>query len=107
MSVTFIRILSRPNTDVEFRLGSEKLNQHVKETYIDTGKCLQWRAMEYLDDDKLEIMLTSLWRDQESVDELLNDPVFEEDVFETMVYNFENEIITKLADLDGKSLINL
>jgi hypothetical protein len=107
MNPTFIKIQKRPNKSVEFYLGSEKLHQHIEEKYIATGKCLEWRKVEFIDDDQLEIKLTSIWKDQSAVDEILDDELLIEESFVELVHNFENEIKTVSVELDKVSMLRM
>ena len=104
MSSVFTRIMKRPNTTVEFYQSSDEYLQFVKEQFIDTGKCLVWRDHEFLDAEQLEIKITSIWKDRETANEVLENVSVIEDGFAQIYYNLENDIETVSVDLDGESI---
>lgn len=105
MNVIFTKVMKRPEVAIKFYESTDELNQIIKELYIDTGKCISWRTQEYLDETNLEIKITSVWTDRESINEALENVSLIEDGFLQLYYNIENDIETISVEIDGVSIM--
>lgn len=90
---TFNRLYVRPSTDVEFYQDSEEFTQYMVSTYVDTGKCLQFRKQTFLDDAQLKLQIESIWLNDTYYQEADNDPNLLENFFITSNYCLSKNIL--------------
>ena len=72
MSIKFIITAKRENLETSWYTEPTEFTDYINKTYIETGKCLQWRAQD-VSDDQLTMTLTSIWINQEAVLECTSD----------------------------------
>jgi hypothetical protein len=72
MPITFIITAKRANLETDWFTESSEFTDYINKTYIETGKCLQWRAQD-VSDDQLTMTLTSIWTNRETLLECTND----------------------------------
>jgi len=92
MSKTFKYVFKKNNPATEFYTESEFFLEYVKEKYIDTGKCIEFRKKIIIDEIFQEV--TSTWDSQESILEFKEDPICDSIRKEVIQYNEENSIET-------------
>lgn len=89
---TFNRLHIRPSIDVEFYQDSEEFTQYMITTYVETGKCLQWRKQTFLDSEQLKMEIESIWLNDTCYQEADNDPNLLENFFTISNYCMSNNI---------------
>lgn len=89
MSITKIRTIIRPNTDVAFFQASAEDIEYINETYVITGKRLS-RKDELR--DALTQVITTVWKDQAAFEEWATEVVYNEEA--NAYYEANNFIVT-------------
>lgn len=104
MSQIFKRTFIRPYEDVDFWQPPAAFVEHMKTTYIDTGKCIRFREVTLTDSSGLVCEVVSEWTD-EAIAELLGgqtltpevlaeaDPLWAGFLQEEIEYNAACEIV--------------
>ena len=64
----YSKTFMRPHTDAEWYTPSDEFKAWSKSDYLDTGKCLSWRVMEYTDSSQLVMKIKSTWADDKGLD---------------------------------------
>lgn len=92
MAIKSIRKWTRPSTDVPFYgVFREELQTYIKKTYDDTGKRLSLET--FKSEDGLNFITMSIWKDNESLAEFVNDPEIIESGSMIEFHNSVNNII--------------
>jgi hypothetical protein len=97
MQKEYIKQLLRDSTKTNFYEESSDFLDYVKTNYIDTGKCLKFRERSFFDNEELVLVITSVWRDAESWNEFVEDPMLVIDTEKLISYNIKHKI--KLLDI--------
>jgi hypothetical protein len=98
MTITFKAIYEKSHQDTEFFSESEEFLSYVKNNYIDTGKCLEFRKKE---NNGLLQEVKSIWQDKESALEFQDDPTVQLNTMEIVLYFSENNIRILFADFEN------
>jgi hypothetical protein len=97
MQKEYIKQLLRDSKAVKFCEESSDFLDYVKTNYIDTGKCLKFRERSFFDDEELVLIITSVWKDDNSYGEFLEDPMLVVDTERLISYNIQHKI--RLLDI--------
>lgn len=94
MAYKTIRTVTRPNIYVPFFLFGEEIRKYTDETYNQTGKRISFNST--LSEDGLQQINTSVWIDQATFKEFLDDPVMRSHSEQVKEYNTAFDItVTK------------
>ena len=72
--IVYTITLKRPNQDVPWLIAPTEAQEVIK-TYLQTGKLLH---QEIIHHDNLTASNTYIWKDEQSLDEFKNEPVYQE-----------------------------
>lgn len=96
-------VQTRPSTSVQFWGPTtpgvtEEHTQYFRETYVNTGKQLDFSAQ--VSNDGLQLTTTLIWKDQESLQEWKNDPLIKSRFFDVQeaYLNAHGITITRSAE---------
>lgn len=89
----FTRVFLRPHNEVDFYQPQESFLNHIKATYIDTGKCTKWRETSFKDANGLTIQYISEWTDDIDLSIATEDPVWAAERAREEEYNTACEIV--------------
>jgi hypothetical protein len=93
MAIKNVNTIVRPDTSAEFWAYPAPIRAYVQVTYTDTGKLLS--GLDTYSEDGLTKVRTVYWKDAESQDEFITDPVIRASVVERKAYNkLHNHTIT-------------
>lgn len=85
---------TRPNTSVNFYVASDEIKNHIKTTYLDTGKMLSRNSV--FSSDNLQRIRTLIFSNKESWEEFDNDDVISgTDKSARLSHNTSNNIINE------------
>jgi hypothetical protein len=84
MPVKNVTVSTRPSTDHPFWNFSQTIKDYIKVNYRDTGKVLS--GITEISSDNLTRTRTVIWRDEDSQDEFLTDPVIRQAFLERRAY---------------------
>ena len=81
---------TRPNTSVNFYVASDEIKNHIKTTYLDTGKMLSRNSV--FSSDNLQRIRTLIFSNKESWEEFDNDDVISDIRAARLSHNTSNNI---------------
>ena len=84
---------TRPNTSVNFYVASDEIKNHIKTTYLDTGKMLSRNSV--FSSDNLQRIRTLIFSNKESWEEFDNDDVISGTDLGRLSHNTSNNIINE------------
>jgi len=93
MTIIFKKVFFRPMDETNFYSEPQEFLDYVKETYIDTGKCVTFREKTFLADDGSIQVVKSEWTDQAGYDQFILDTNAISDSKNIVAYNKENGIM--------------
>lgn len=70
MIMHFRKTFTRPSSSVPFYADAAEFTQYITATYVDTGKCMSWRAVT---DSPTTRVTESIWVSQEDINSALLD----------------------------------
>jgi hypothetical protein len=97
MAQEYIKQFFRPSKDIDFYQESPEFLSYVKETYVDTKKCISFREKSFFDDEELVLISKSVWTSADHFQEFFNDPLVISDVEKLVAYNTAHNI--RLLDI--------
>ena len=81
---------TRPSTSVNFYVASDEIKNHIKTTYLDTGKMISRNSV--FSGDNLQRIRTLIFSDKESWEEFDNDDVISDIRAARLSHNTSNNI---------------
>jgi hypothetical protein len=97
MPITFIITAKRVNLETDWFIESSEFTDYINRTYIETGKCLQWRAQN-VSDDQLTMTLTSIWINREAVLECTSDYRVNVNQMDLVAYSWNRGTVVTIED---------
>lgn len=76
---TFKKIVYKENPTIDFYQSSTEFLNYVQENYIDTGKIISFRTLNFLDSENSYVEIQTVFRDKQAFDEAANDLEFKND----------------------------
>ena len=90
-TVTTVKQMTRPTTDVDFYKSADSYRGYFHENYIMTGKVLS--SDQVLSEDKLTITTTTMWKDQQAFADFMSDSVcYNEHTVPNRIHDYKNNI---------------
>lgn len=89
-NIKFTRTTYRDNLNVPLYEDGEEFTEYMIKTYVETGKCLEWRSVVH--NENLS-MVTSIWTSEEALQEAFADQKLKDNYNEMKLYYDQNEII--------------
>lgn len=98
MAFKTIRTNTRPNIYVPFFLFNEEIRRYTDEKYNQTGKRISFNTV--ISEDELQQISTSVWLDQATFKEFIDDPVIARHGALVDDYNKAFDIVVTRENLD-------
>jgi hypothetical protein len=100
MPHTYKFYLKRPASDTPLYEDSPEYLNYIETAYISTGKCVSYRQKEFLDEENLIQVYTTIWRSRMDSDSYKTDPVVLENKANMQAHNKAHKIALKQV-IDG------
>lgn len=92
MATKIYRLFLRPTPEVEFPVDDQEFIAYINETYVVTGKCLEFRAVQPMSDELTKVV-ASTWANEEEFAIALLDPAWETNLQKITEYSDNHGIL--------------
>ena len=92
-----VRVRTKPNSDTVYEKMSDEVIDYMKTNYDDTGKRTSFSVTETESDDGLVLEFISIFRDEESRNEFVEDSIIRTEATRRNTINAANGIIREIT----------